>query len=424
LKVDYVEETSVRKSLSFELEPELVTQEIEKRAQKYARKVKIDGFRAGKVPAGLIRQRFRGQILEEAAEALVNRVVFPELDGRGLKPLAMPKIEELKIEEGQPMTFRAVFETLPLVEVPEYRGLTVTTKAEKITDEQVEGELSRLREEAARFDAVEGRPAEAGDFVLLDLAWSSDDAPSDRDENVLLEVGSSENHPDLNDALIGLSPGETRELKLSYPADFPKKGLAGRTLFHTLTVKGIKQKVLPPLDDELAKDVGEFESLEALRQEIRKRLEAAEARRLDREQKNALVEALVQKCDFEVPEALVERHMNARTEGAARSLAFQGVDPSEAGIDWRQFRESQREASVKAARADLVLDEIARREKIEVHDAELDTEVGRYAARAKKSREAMRAQLEKDGEIGALRARLRDDKVLDLLKANARLEIE
>jgi trigger factor len=424
LKVDYTEETSVRKSLCFELEVELVTGEIEKQAQQYARKVKLPGFRAGKVPPGVIRQRFRGQILEAAAEALVNRFVFPELDGRGLKPLAMPRVEDLKIEEGQPMTFRAVFETLPFVEVPEFRGLHVKTRAESVTDEHVDRELGRLREEAARFEAVEGRPAQAGDHVLLDLSWRSDDAPPDRDENVLLEVGSSENHPDLNSALVGLSPGETREVRLCYPADFPKKGLAGRTLDHTLTLKAIKRKVLPELDDELAKDVGEFESLASLRLEIRKRLESAEARRLDREQKNALVEALVELTDFEVPEALVERHMNARTEGAARSLAFQGVDPGAVGVDWKKFREAQRESSVKAARADILLDEIARREGIEVLPAEIDAEIERYAARFKKSREAMRAQLEKEDEIGALRARLRDDKVLDLLKANARLEIE
>jgi len=424
LKVDYIEETSVRKALAFELEAETVDQEIEKRTQELARNVKLPGFRAGKVPPKVIKQRFREQLLEEVAETLVNRVVFPELDGRALRPLATPQISDMNIRENEPMTFRAVFETLPIVEVPEYRGLAVKTREARPSDEDLDREIERMREEAARFDPVEGRPAQAGDFVLLDIAWRSKDAEPGRDENALLEIGSSENHPDLNTTLEGMSSGETREVQIEYATDYPKKGLAGRALDHTLTLKAIKQKVLPAIDDELAKDLGEFEDLAALREAIRKQLFANEEAKIARELKNALVDALVEKASFEVPEALMERHMSARTENVARSLAFQGVDPSKVGMDWAKYRESQREDSIKAARADILLDEIARREKIEVLDAEIDAEIERYAEGVKKSKQAARAQLEKDGELASVKARLRETKTLDLLKANARLDFE
>ena len=182
--------------------------------------------------------------------------------------------------------------------------------------------------------------------------------------------------------------------------------------------------MVPAADDEFAKDLGEFGSLAELRETVRKRLQAAEDRRADREAKGALVEALAAKATFEVPEALVERHMSARTENAARGLALQGIDPTKLGMDWRQYRDSQREESVKAAKADILLDEIARRENVEVLPAEVDAEVSRYAERMRKPVEAIKRQMEKEGALSALRARIREEKTLDLLKANARLDFE
>jgi trigger factor len=425
LKVEYTEETSVRKVLDFEIEAEVVDREIEARAREYARKVKLPGFRPGRTPTDVIKQRFRSQVLGEVAEAIVNRVVFEELEGRGLKPLAPPKVVDLKIDESQPMTFRAVFETLPLVELPDYRGLRAKPRRPQVTDEQVDREIDRLREEAARYDPVEDRPAQSGDFVVLDVQWRpAEGGRGGRDENALVEVGSSDNHPDLNSALAGTSPGETKKVRLVYPSDHPQASLAGKTLDYVLTVKSIKKKVLPAADDEFAKDLGDWASLAELREGVRKRLLAVDERRVDRELKNALLEALVEKAAFEVPEALVERHMTARTENVARGLAIRGVDPTKVGMDWRGYREAQREDSVKAARADILLDEIARREGIEVTGVELDAEVARLAERLGKAKEAVRAQMEKDGDLAALRARIREEKTLDLLKANARLETE
>ena len=423
MKVEYIEETPVRKALSFEIEPEVVEREIEARAREYARKVKLPGFRPGKTPPEVIKKRFRSQVLEDVAEALVNRVVFEELEGRGLRPLASPRVTDLKINENQPMTFRAVFETLPIIEVPEYKGLAAKVKAPQVSDPDVDGEVDRLREEAARYDPVEGRPSQRGDFALLDLAWRPEGGKAGRDENALVEVGAEGNHEDLNEALAGLAPGDTRQVRLTYPDDHVGS-LAGKTVDYTLTVKSIKQKVLPAPDDEFAKDLGEYGSLAELRDAIRKRLEATEERRAARDAKAALVAVLVEQASFDVPEALVERHMNARTENAARGLAYQGIDPSKLGMDWKQYRESQRDESVKAARADILLDEIARREGIETLDAELDAELGRFAERVGKSKEALRAQMEKEGDLAALRARIREEKTLDLLKANARLDFE
>ncbi len=424
MKVEYSEETSVRKSLSFEIEPEVVDKEIEARAQQYARRVKLPGFRPGKIPREVIKKRFRAQVLEDVAEAIVNRVVFEELEGRGLKPLAAPKVSDLKIDENQPMTFRAVFETLPFVELPEFRGLNVKARQPTVTGEDVSREIDRLREETARFDPLEGRPAQKGDFVLVDLVWKPvDGGRGGRDDNALMEVGGEGNHEDMNAALAGMSPGETKPVRVVYPDDYPAKSVAGKTLEYTVSLKAIKEKVVPAADDEFAKDLGDWGSLEELRASVRERLQKDEERRVDREIKNALVEALVEKAVFEVPEALVERHMTARTENAARGLAVQGIDPTKAGVDWRRYRDAQREDSVKAARADILLDEIARREGIEVSEVDLDAELARIAERLKRSKESLRLKMEKEGDLASLRARIREEKTLDLLKANARLDL-
>jgi trigger factor len=424
LKVDYIEESPIRKALSFEVEPELVQTEVDRRAKELARKVKLPGFRPGKTPLDVIKRRFHSEIVSEAAEAIVNKVVFEELDGRGLKPLAAPKVEDVKLEEGQPMTFKAVFEVLPLVELPDWKGLEAKVKGPGVSDEDVQKELDRLREEAARFEPVEeARPTRSGDFVLVDLNWKPiEGGKGSHDENALIEIGNAGNHPDMNKGLEGMSAGETKTIDVLWGKDAAPE-IAGKTVRYTITLKGIKAKIVPAADDEFAKDLGEFGTLAELTAKLRTQLEAAEGRRVDRDTKAALVEALVARTGFDVPEALVERHMTARTENLARGLAYQGIDPRKVGVDWHEYRESTREDSVKAARADILLDEIASREGIEVAEAEIEAELTRLAERAGRPKEALRAQMAKEGDLAALAARIREEKTLDLLKANASIEL-
>jgi trigger factor len=424
LKVEYIEETSVRKALTFEVEPELVQTEIDKRAKELARKVRLPGFRPGKTPLDVVKKRFRDEIMSEAAEAIVNRVVFDELEGRGLRPLAPPKVEEVSLEEGQPLKFKAVFETLPLVELPDWKGLEVKVKGASVSDEDVDKELEKLREQAARFDPVEeSRPTQAGDYVLLDLTWKPlDGGKGGHDENALIEIGNAGNHPDMNKGLEGLTAGQTKDLDVAWGED-AAPSIAGKTVRYTVTLKGIKVKVVPGADDDFAKDLGEFDSLAQLRDKLRAQLQEAEQRRVERDTRAGLTEALIARAGFEVPESLVERHMTARTENLARGLAYQGIDPRKVGVNWNDYRESTREDSVRAARADILLDEIARREGVEVLEAEIDAELARIAERAGRAKEVVRAQMSKEGDLGALAARIREEKTLDLLKASASIEL-
>ena len=423
MKVEYVEETAVRKSLAFEIEAETLAAELQTRAQEHARKMKLPGFRPGKVPLGVIMSRFKDEIAHEAAEAIINRVVPEEIRGRGLSPIGVPEIADLRAEPDQPLTFRAVFETLPLVDLPEYRGLEASSHAPHVSEDDVEKELARLQEKMGRFEPVEARPAAESDYTVVDVAWrEGPKGPEKRQEGAMLHVGSPDQHPDLNAALIGMVPGDKRSVTIGYATDAPAE-LSGKTIDYALTLKAIKQRVLPALDDELAKDLGEFDSLAALRTAVRGRLESQAQATSDRELREALLDALLAKCSFEVPETLVEQHMTARTENAARGLAMQGVDPTKLGLDWRKYRAEQREAARRGAMAEIVLDEIAQREGIDVLTDEIETELTHLAEHSGVTRETLRRRMQESGDLAALRARIRTQKTLDLLKANARLAL-
>jgi trigger factor len=423
LKVDYIEETSVRKALAFEIEPEAVQAEIDRRAKELSKKARLPGFRPGKIPTDVVKRRFKEEILSETAETIVNEYVFKELDGRGLKPLGQPRVEDLRIAEGESMAFRAVFETLPLVQVPDWKGLRVSAKGVSVTDEDVDKEINQLREQAARYEPVEPRATEKGDHAVVDLTWTPQDGSAGgHDENALIEIGHEGNHEDMNTALEGMAVDESKDVEVTGGPD-AAPAIAGKTIGYSMKLKEIKKKVVPEADDEFAKDLGEFDTLDALRAKIREQHEANENRRVERDVRAALVEALVAKTSFEVPEALIEQHMTARTENLARGLAYQGLDPRKVDINWREYRESQRDNSVKAARADILLDEIATREDIQVLDAEVDAEIARLAEGAGKSAQAVRAQMEKEGDLASVKGRIREEKTLDLLKANASIEL-
>jgi trigger factor len=299
--------------------------------------------------------------------------------------------------------------------------LPARSRRPQVTEEQVDQELNGLREQHARFDPLEGRALVAGDHALVDVLWRpAEGGRGGRDENALIEVGGETNSA-LREALSGMSPGETKQVNYTPEA---AEGESPKPIHYTLTVKAVKHKLVPAADDDFAKDLGEFETLQELRADIRKRLEGAEQQRIDRELNRQLLSELCKRASFELPEALVERHMTARTEQAARTLAMQGVDPSKVGMDWKQYREAQRAEASEAAKGELLLDELARREGLEASDADVEAELARYARALRRPLEALRAQMEKNGELQGLRARLRDERSLDLIKADARLEFE
>ena len=354
---------------------------------------------------------------------MIPRVVGDVLRERGVEPVDTPDVRDVTIEPGQPLTFTASFDTVPAFEPGDYSTIALRRPSSDVDDEAVAGALERLRQRAARFEPVEGRGVEHGDTALVDLERREGGPlgarPADIHKGVSVELGSSANPPGFDQELVGLEAGATKTFTIHFPADYAAADLAGSDMTYTVTVHGIKKRVLPALDDEFAKDLGEFESLDALRARVREDLEHEARHNADREMRAELMKQLAARVPFEVPLSLVEREIDRRIEDFARRLMEQQVDPREAGIDWNAFRESQRDPAREAVGGALALDEVARREHLDVTEEEVEREIARYGERTGRTPAAVRARLEKEGGMARIYAGLRREKSIDFLMARA-----
>ncbi len=421
MKTEFVDVSETRKDVRVEIPPDVVDAEIDRIAVQYSRRAKLPGFRPGKVPAGIIKQRFRDQILHDVAHDLIPRAIEDALRERGVEPVDTPDIRDVELREGQPLTFTAGFDTLPALDPGDLGSLSLRRPSATVEDAAVDEALEQLRQRAARYEPVEGRPVAAGDTVVLNLDRRvSGDAPrTDHHDNVSVELGAQANPPGLDEELLGLETGATKTFTLRYPDDYGVQELAGREVGYTVEVVGIKQRIVPALDDELAKDLGEFDTLEALRTRVRTDLEREATTRADRELRADLLKQLAGRLGFEVPKALADREIERRAEEFARRLFEQGIDPRKAQIDWEAFREGQRDAARETVAGTLLLDEIARRESLAVTETEVEAEIERYAEAAGRTPAAMRAAIEKEGGISSLYKGLQREKAIDFALGRA-----
>ncbi|MGH9143245.1 MAG: trigger factor [Vicinamibacterales bacterium] len=418
MKFDVVDVNATRKNVRVEIPTDVVDAEIERIARDYSRKARVPGFRPGKTPPRVIKQRFKDQILHDVAHDLIPRAVDDALREQGLEAVDTPDVREVTIEEGQPLTFTASFDTVPEFDPGDLATITFTRASGAINDEALELALQRLRDRSARNEPVEGRGVEPGDTVTLDLERRDAGGLPDTHKDVNIELGAKANPPGFDDQLLGLEAGAQKAFTLHYPADYPIGELANTDVSYTVAVKAIKRRVLPELDDEFAKDLG-VDSLDALKSRVREDLEHEARHAAEREDRSELMKQLATRVPFEVPASMIEREVDRRLEDFARRLIDQNVDPRQAGIDWNAFRESQREVSREAVSAALVLDEVTRRGTLDVSDAEVEAEVVKYAERTGRTPQAVRAALEKEGGLSRIYAGLRREKAIDFVMSHA-----
>ena len=413
-----------------------IEKQVGERLKKIARDVRMPGFRPGKVPAKVVRQRFCDQILHDVAHGLIPRAVDEALRERGVEPVDTPDIKDVVVEEGQPLKFTATFDTVPPIDPGDYASLQVRRAGMNVEDAAVSQAVEGLRERSARYEPVEGRGVEPGDSVLMDLvrttkgeptivltdadAPAADEGPkSDNHQNVTVEIGATANPPGFDEALLGLTTGDDKTFDITYPEDYTIKELARTTVRYDVTVKAIRKRIVPELDDEFAKDLGDFGSLDALKTRVREDLEHEARHEAEREMRGELMKQLATRVTFEVPQALLEREIDRRVEEFVRRLIDQQIDPMKTNINWEDFRERQKDAAAEAVRGALVLDEVARREQVAVSPDEVEAEISRYAERTGRTPAAVRARLEKEGGIGRLYAGLRRERTIDFLLSRA-----
>jgi trigger factor len=419
MKADLIDLNDTRKQLHVEIPSDVVDAQIDRVAEGYSRKAKIPGFRPGKAPTRVIKQRFKDQILHDVAHDLIPRAVDEALRERGVEAVDTPDIRDVTVEEGRSLTFTAAFDTLPTFELRDYATLTLRRPSTAVEEQAVDIALNRLRERAARFEPVEGRGAADGDTLTVDLERKTAAGKAEHHQDVGIEIGSKINPPGFDEHLLGLEPGSSKQFDVHYPADYAIKELADTDVSYDVRVKEIKRRKLPELDDEFARDLGDFENLDALRARVRSDLEHEARHAAERQLRADLRKQLAAWLPFEVPSSLVDREVDRRLEDFAQRLIDQNIDPRQAGIDWNAFRESQRETAREGVASAIVLDEVARRETLEVTEADIEQEVARYAERAGRSAAAVRAALEKEGGLSRVYAGLRQEKSIDLVMARA-----
>jgi trigger factor len=419
MKTEFVDVNETRKNLRVEIPADIVNAEIDRVAKGYSRGARVPGFRPGKAPARVIKQRYRDQILHDVAHDLIPRAIDNALRERGVEAVEPPDVRDITVDEGRPLTFTASFDTLPPFETGDYAGLTLHRPSAVVEPEAVEIALQRLRERAARFEAVEGRGVDHGDTIVLDLARKDSDGKTDKHDNVSIEVGGKANPPGFDEQLLGLVAGQTKTFAIRYPPDYTIAELANAEVSYTAAVKELRRRVLPELDDEFAKDLGEFDTLDALRARVRDDLEHEARHTAERDLRAELMKQLAARVPFEVPPALIDRELDRRLEDFARRLMDQKIDPRQAGIDWNAFRESQREVAREAVAGALYLDEVARRERLDPTTEEIDQEITRWAEGSGRTPAAVRAALEKEGGFSRIAAGLRREKSIDFLRTRA-----
>ena len=357
-------EATCRRELELEIPAETVQKAVERVAKEFARVARVPGFRPGKAPVTLIRRRFADDIKSEVLQSLVPEQIERAVTESKLVPVTQPQVDKVDFTETGPVKFRATFEVLPEFDLGQYKDLEVEVDDVKIEDSDVDKGLEELRDRAATFVPVEGRPIADGDYAQLKLKGipAGGGEPLEAD-SVLCHVGGEETMEPFNLNLRGASTGDHKNFDVTYPSDYPDPKLQGKTYTYAVEVLGIKEKKRPELTDEFAKDVSDATTLEELRKKMRENLEAARTHRQSEQAREKLLAQIVKSHEFPVPEALVEHQMDSRLERTVRSLASQGVDPRAVNVDWVALRSRQKERSIEDVKAELLLDRIATAEK-------------------------------------------------------------
>lgn len=420
------EESATRTVLEIEVPAEDVEKAYAAVTKSYARRAALPGFRKGKAPESVVSKRFADEIRGDVLEALLPDALAAAIEERKLSVLGRPHVEDLKWEPPGPMRFTARLDLKPAIDPGEYKGVVVNDVDVEPADDEVARVLDRIREGHAEFHPIEGRAAAPGDFAVADIGGTfveilepGQNPRTFRDEKLTLEVGHADSMPEINDALRGAAPGETRRFRKTFPDDFPNDQFRGKTVDYDVTLAALKEKRLPALDDEFARAVSEGDTVETLREKVRARLKREKEIERRRRFRRSILDALVGKREIPAPEVLVESETTAALRDYARYLAQSGVDPEKE--DWQKLQEEARPGAERRVREYLLLDAIAEREGIQISETELEAEFKRAAAERGVEPSVLREQMAKAGGIEALRDEMRLAKAADLLIASAKV---
>jgi trigger factor len=423
MNVSVEEISSIKRKLSVEIPGDQVTKEVDTFYKDLGKKAKIKGFRQGKVPRSILERHFKEYVKAEVVQKLIEETYPAALSQASLEPVSPPAVEPGELDSGKPFQYSATLEIKPAITLEPYVGLNIEGKKEDLKDEELEGRLKGLQELHSSLKTVgEPRPIAAGDYVILDYeAWLDGKPLEDaRATDFSVEVGSGRFVQGVEEQLVGLKPEEERDIDVSFPEDYGYKKWAGKTVSFHVKIKEIKEKILPPLDDEFAQDVGGYASLEELRSKLRGEIETEKALLLDRQLKDQIIDRLLQANSFEIPESLVGEQTKALLSDTKMRLAAQGLDLKRLNVTEDKLQEEYKETAKKQVQTFLILEKISGQEGISVSDEEVDNRLKEISEKSHQSLDTVKRYYEKNDLIPEVKGGILREKTLDFLlqKAN------
>jgi trigger factor len=423
MKIDIDELSPVQRKVRVELPAEAVASEFRHAYKNLGQRVRVKGFRAGKIPRSVLQGMYGEEIKGEVRSHLVEETLGEVIKERGLQIVSRPEVEANDFGEGDGFSFSAVFEIKPEIEIKDYLGVEVEKVKLAVSDDQVQGALKRIQEGHARLEPVEGRDfVQTADFATLDFEGKAAGKPfsGGKGENYTIEVGSGRSLPQFEEAVVGLKIGDRQTVQVTYPESYPNKEIAGKTVDFAVVVREIKHKVLPNLDDEFAKDHGEYASLDELRAAVYKRLEDELKQYQDEELKEKLVSQLLEIHSFSVPPSMVERQTRYLMERYQNQVA--GQTDSDAAPPMDEVRKSLEGRATRQVRATLLVEKIAQRQNIRVADKEIQDRIDQLVRAAGERAKDVREFYGRPESRADLGAQMVFDRTLGYLLEHARIK--
>ena len=412
--------SGVERKITVEIPAEEVARRVEQEFVELRKMVPLKGFRKGKAPMEMVKRLFRDSVEGELAERLVRESLADVVKEKDLRILSLPNVDHGKVTEGKDFVFSATVEVVPVVEPAGYKGIPVVREKAAVTDEEVAEAIERLRESFAQYHPVEGRGAEDSDLVEFGFTAAAGGEAVDRNDSVAVVLsGGVPFGTDFEEKMKGVAPGDARTIEVAYPAEFPNPKYAGKTVTFDVRVTGVREKKLPELDDEFAKNFGELSGLGDLKEKVRARLLSEAEERSRHRSEEDIRKGLLERNSFDVPATLVARQTAAMMQDTVRRLAAQGVDLKKVNMDVDKMSERLTPNAERMVRVSLLVDAIAKKEGIDVAFSEIDAEMKEMAGASGMEYGKVREMYSTEERMDALRDRLLERKVMAWLLEHA-----
>ena len=415
---------TVKKKLSFDIPWADVKNELDSVYRKVGKKAKVRGFRPGRIPRGILEAHYREEAEEETVSNLVNRYYWETLQEKKIPAVMQPEIKQKGIEAEKNFTFSATVEVEPAVEPRDYVGLELEKEEPVVTGEDLEARMREIRQMFATMEEVsEDRGIIAGDFVTLDFAGALAGKPLKelKSENYLLEIGSKTFVPGFEEQVIGMKKGDTKSVAVQFPENYHAAHLAGKDVEFAVMIKGIRIKKIPEINEQFIKNFEKYESMEALRDDVRKNLEEEKKRKIAVAFQKQISDRLLEKNAFEVPESFVERQIYYMMSDTQRRMVSGGMDPKKAAEFSFKLHDQFREEAAKIVKTVLLLKGIAGKEGLTAGDDEVENQIREIAAQRAQDYETLKKSLDKDDLIDNIRSEILNRKTYEFLEAKAKV---